>query len=222
MTIVPPSYYSLDPTTRRITFTAPYNTLTSELIRTIWNLSKQCKIYDSADPRNYTLFIDETDRTQDFDISITGGVLTYVTGTGMANTDKLQIEISDKFFANTPLLTTSIVFAAGDVLTTEKLTNALTIPYFPPSGNSQIAISKPNEATAGDLTVNIYNQIKIDGSTAVDSFLTSFTVEQISGLTTNKSYIVTGLGAGEGTIKLGMKFAADSGAITVNAAIYVV
>lgn len=93
MTIIPASYYSLDPTAKTITFSAPYDSISAEEILSIRNLSKQIKIYDSEDPRHYTLDIIKSDRTQDFDIEITDSVLTYVANTGMENTDVLQIVI---------------------------------------------------------------------------------------------------------------------------------
>lgn len=91
MTIISPSYYTLDPDAKTITFTTPYDTLTAEEILSIRNLSKQIMIYNSSDPRKHTSMLRQDEITQDFDIQISGGVLTYVVKAGMDEGDKLQI-----------------------------------------------------------------------------------------------------------------------------------
>lgn len=93
MPAIPPSYYTLNPSpsVKTITFTAPYNTLTTSEIISIRNLSKQIEIYDSSDPRKHTSMIPVEDQTQDFDINIESEVLTYVVGAGMESGDELQI-----------------------------------------------------------------------------------------------------------------------------------
>ena len=93
MTVISPSYYTLNPTAKTITFTTPYDTLTAEEFISIRNLSKQIEVYNSNDPRKHTSMLKPDERTQDFDIQVSGGVLTYVVTAGMVNTDKLQIII---------------------------------------------------------------------------------------------------------------------------------
>lgn len=121
-----------------------------------------------------------------------------------------------------PLVTSSLVFAAGDVLTTEKLTAALPILSLSSSGNYVISITKPVEDTAGDLTLKLYNQVNTDGINSTDQYLTTLVIERIPGSATNRSFVVSGLGIGNGTIKVGGFFAADSGAITVNFTIHAI
>jgi len=125
----------------------------------------------------------------------------------------------DRYQADQGLIASgSISFANADDLTVEKKTSAISIPSgldLHPDSLYLIAIDKPQEDTAGDLTVNIYNVIKVDETNSRDVLLTTFTVEKITGARTCASHLLQGLFVGEGQIKIGMKFAADSGAITV-------
>jgi len=121
-----------------------------------------------------------------------------------------------------PLITSSLVFAAGDVLTTEKTTAALTLSSLSSSGNYVISVTKPTDDTAGDLTLKIYNQVKTNGIDSTDQYLTTLVIEKIAGSATNHSFVVSGLGIGNGTIKIGGLFTADSGAITVNFTIHAI
>lgn len=93
--VIPKIYYTLDPDANKINLLPPYNTLTAEKVASIRNINKQVDIYNSQDPRKHTLFIKEADRTQDFDIEITNGVLTYVEGAGTLDGDILRIVIDD-------------------------------------------------------------------------------------------------------------------------------
>jgi hypothetical protein len=116
----------------------------------------------------------------------------------------------------------SIVFTADDNLTVEKITPA--IPLYRKLMHSDnlflLAIEKPAENTAGDLTVNTYNQIKINGTDVRDVLHTTHTVEKITGAATYRDFLIQGLFFGQNTIKIGMKFAADSGAITCHYKLY--
>lgn len=94
--IVPPAYYHLNTTTRTITLDAPYNTITAPEIVSIRNLTRQNEIYNSSDPKRHTLFLSLADKTQDYDIKISNGVLTYITRTHMEDTDDIQIRLGSK------------------------------------------------------------------------------------------------------------------------------
>lgn len=113
----------------------------------------------------------------------------------------------------------SIAFATGDMLTTEKKTSALSLvderARLHPDGKYKLFIDKPVEDTAGDLTVYTYNVCTVDGTNARDCVNSSHTISQSAGVATYECVDVNGLFIGDGTIKLGMKFATDSGAITV-------
>ncbi len=170
--------------------------------------------------------------------SVSNGVITYTAPTSTATTDNdtLVIIVNSSAVSvnvnvvNTsslsptaaPLVTSSLIFAAGDVLTTEKLTDALILPSLSSSGNYVISITKPVENTAGDLTLKIYNQVKTNGVDSTDQYLTTLVIEKITGAATNRSFVVSGLGIGNGSIKIGGFFAADSGAITVNFTIHAI
>jgi len=116
----------------------------------------------------------------------------------------------------------NIAFAAGDNLTTEKLTSAFAVngKILHNDGLYLLAIDKPTENTAGNLTVSVYNQVKVDGTNSRDCLLSTVTVEKITDAGTFRCFLLQGAFIGESTIKLGMKFATDSGAITVYYKIY--
>jgi len=111
----------------------------------------------------------------------------------------------------------SIVFDAGDDLTVEKKTaNILLSDIFSEIPEKcLLAIEKPTEDTAGDLTVYTYNVIAIDNDNERDVKHTTHVVEKITGDATYRNFLIEGLFRGQGKIKIGMKFTADSGAITV-------
>ena len=115
----------------------------------------------------------------------------------------------------------SISFDSGDDLTTEKKTSAISLsaPIHPDS-LFLLAIEKPQEDTAGDLTIYTYNIIKIDGTNEREVLHTTHTVEKIAGSDTYRDFLIQGLFVGEGKIKIGAKFAADSGAIEVKYKLY--
>lgn len=112
----------------------------------------------------------------------------------------------------------SISFSSGDDLTVEKKTDAIELPVgmlLHPDSLYLLAIEKPADDTAGNLTINLYNVIKIDDTNERDVLHTTFTVEKISGSPTYRDFIIQGLFIGEGKIKIGAKFANDSGVIEV-------
>ena len=114
----------------------------------------------------------------------------------------------------------NIVFTAGDNLTIEKKTASLVFDSenpLHPDMQFMLAIDKPSDATAGNLTINTYNEIKIDNTNVRDTLHTIHTVEEIAG-GTFRSFIIQGLFVGgEDKIKIGAKFATDSTAgITVH------
>ncbi|MDF1498532.1 MAG: hypothetical protein P1P85_04240 [Patescibacteria group bacterium] len=117
---------------------------------------------------------------------------------------------------------TSIVFEVADVLTTEKLTGAISILGKELNQNNELrlCIDKPTEDTAGDMTINIYEGCEVDGTNEVYCLVATFVVEKITGLGTYKSINLSGIGYGTGNIKIGASFAADSGAITPHFALY--
>lgn len=118
--------------------------------------------------------------------------------------------------------TGSIVFDAADDLTTEQKTSAISLGdvIAHPDGLYLLAIEKPIENTAGNLTVYTYNVIKIDETNARDVSHSTHTVEKITDTATYQNYLIQGLFVGEEQIKIGMKFVTDSGAITVKYRIY--
>lgn len=111
----------------------------------------------------------------------------------------------------------SIVFEAGDDLTTEKKTENILLnsAFNEIPRKCLLAIEKPIEDTAGDLTVSMYNIIAIDGNNERDTEHTTLTVGKIAGVETYKGFLIDGLFRGQGKIKIGMNFTTDSGAITV-------
>ena len=118
----------------------------------------------------------------------------------------------------------SVAFSAGDTLTTEKKSSAVTITdvstkYADPTQNFLLAIEKATEDTAGDLTIKVYNVITVN-ATARDVLLTEFTVDVISGAASYECAVLQGLFVGDGQIKVSATFATDSGAITVYFALY--
>lgn len=116
----------------------------------------------------------------------------------------------------------SIAFTAGDNLTTEKKTADITLAETKVHSDSLylLAIEKPIENTAGNLTIKTYNVIKIDGTNARDVLFTTHTVEKITSVATYRCYLIQGLFLGEGKIKLSATFAADSEVITVKYRLY--
>lgn len=110
----------------------------------------------------------------------------------------------------------SIAFTSGDDLTSEKKTSAIKVSkLIHPDGLYLLAIEKPTEDTADDLTIKTYNQIKVNGTNSRDALHTTHTVEKISSAATYRCFLIQGLFIGEGTIKLSATFVTDSGAITV-------
>lgn len=221
--VIPSTCYQFDAVAKQITLSTPYHGTTIEQIKYIRNITKQQDIYISSTGKPPLA-------------SVVPPVITFTYSGAMDDTDDLMIIIDDVATplnvnvvdtsglspTAAPLITSSLVFAAGDMLTTEKLTAALTMASLSSSGNYIISVTKPVEDTAGDLTLKLYNQVKTDGINSTDQRVTTLTVEKISGMATNISFVVSGLGIGNGTIKVGGFFAADSGAITVNFTVHAV
>lgn len=205
--------YSFDTATNKLTLYAGVPLDFCQLVK-IHNTTKKRPVYDS---NNNALLNVST-----FTVTNTGAtcILTCSYVEEFEITDVFQILISEKQTAGEACLT-SMEFLDTDDLTTEKITDALQLEEKSPSGYYGLSISKPTDATAGDLTVNVYNQVSFDGLTITDVFLTAVTVSQVASETTNDMFIKSGLGVGEGTVKLGFVFASDSASgITVLAAIH--
>ena len=134
--------------------------------------------------------------------------------------DDIYNELS-KITAKDLIARGEVSFSDTDDLTVEKKTEAIELPgdHYP-GRIYYLAIEKPVEDTAGDLTVKTYNIVKIDGTNEREVLHTIHTVEAVSGEPSYRGFLIQGLGFGEGKIKLGFKFAADSGAITVKWALY--
>ena len=221
--VIPSTCYQFDAVAKQITLLTPYHGTTIEQIKYIRNITKQQDIYISSTGKHPIE-------------SVVPPVITFTYSGVMEDTDDLMIIIDDVAtplnvnVVNTsglsptaaPLITSSLVFAAGDVLTTEKLTAVLTMASLSSSGNYIISVTKPSEDTAGDLTLKVYNQVKTNGVDSTDQYLTTLVVEKVAGTATNRSFVVSGLGIGNGTIKLGGSFAADSGTITINFTVHAI
>ena len=221
--IIPSTCYQLDAAAKTITLLTPYHGTTIEQIKYIKNITQQQDVYISS-------------AAKDPLYSVVPPVITFTYSGDMTDDDDLMIVIDDVDTpinvnvvetsglspTDPPLITSSLVFTAGDTLTTEKKTAALTLSSRSASGIYMVSVSKPVEDTAGTLTLNFYNQVKVDGTNDTDQHLITLTVPQITGAATNRQYEVSGLGIGNGTIKVGGFFAADSGAITVNFTIHAV
>jgi len=110
----------------------------------------------------------------------------------------------------------TVSFASGDDLTTEKRTSAISVGEMPLHQDQMfyLAVEKPSDDTAGDLTVSTYNLVKF-GSNVREVLHTTHTVDMVSGQASYRGFLIQGLFVGEGQVKLGFKFAADSGAIDV-------
>lgn len=148
MGVIPKIYYHLDKTAKTITLLPPYDTLTPEKIVSIRNISKQVEIYNSRDPRKHTLFIKESDRTQDFDIEITNGILTYVEDAGMEDEDALRIIIDGDIepvtvdlYSDAPLAANETIMSLGQSMT----------------GVNQLSIYVYNTGASTSITINIYS-----------------------------------------------------------------
>ena len=81
--------YSLNPAAKTITLGSDYTDLKIEEIDRIFNLTKGAEIYNSRTPRKHISLKNQSG----MDISLVGGVITYVEDAGMEDTDKLQIII---------------------------------------------------------------------------------------------------------------------------------
>ena len=221
--IIPSTCYQFDASAKTITLLTPYHGTTIEQIKYIRNITNQQDIYISSVGKHplesvvppvitftYTGFMEDTD-----DLMIIIDDVETPLDVNVLNTSGLSPTAS-------PIITSSIVFGADDVLTAEKKTAALSFPSLSSSGNYRLSVTKPTENTAGDLTLYVYDQVKIDGTNIVDVLVSILTVEMITGAATHRGFILSGIGVGEGTLKLGGKFAADSGAITVNFTVHAV
>jgi hypothetical protein len=115
----------------------------------------------------------------------------------------------------------SISWDSAADLTTEKFSDviSLNVPCALFSGYFLLAVEKPSDDTAGNLTVNTYNVINFDGTNVRNVLHTTHTVEQLTD-GTYRDFLIQGLFAETEGVKIGMKFATDSGAITVRYRLY--
>lgn len=116
----------------------------------------------------------------------------------------------------------SIVFAAGDDLTTEKLSAAISLlnKNLNKDNEIRLCVDKPTENTAEDMTINIYEECKVDGTNARYCLVATLVVDFETGAGSYRSFNISGIGYGTGNIKIGASFAVDSGAITPFFALY--
>lgn len=116
----------------------------------------------------------------------------------------------------------TIAFGPTDVLTTEKLSAAVSVlgKELNENGEIRLCIDKPKEDTAGDMTINIYEECKVDGTNARDCFICVLTVEKIATAATYRSFNLSGVGYGTGNIKFGFNFATAASA-WADATVYV-
>lgn len=148
MPVIPPTYYQLDPSANTITFFAPYSTITAPEIQSIRNLSKQIGIYNSDDPRRHTSML--THPPQPFDISIVGGVLTYVVDAGMDTGDSIQIVIYSKNPSrNTELTGAELTVSTGGTPSAE-------INDVDTTGAKRIAVQVNNKGASTIVEVTAY------------------------------------------------------------------
>jgi len=149
MTIIPAGYYTLNAAAKTITFLPPYDTISVEEIVSIRNLPKQNEIYNSSDPRHHVSMM--TPPPQAFDISLTGGVLTYVVTAGMANGDKLQIVTNTN-----PVTSPDPVEYFFNVETITASGTGISDPIF--VGDCSLVWIWISQTASTDLTVNLYSE----------------------------------------------------------------
>ena len=112
----------------------------------------------------------------------------------------------------------SISFDVGEDLTTEKLSSEISLGETLLMSGSDVllVIDKPEENTAGELTINMYNLDKVDETNTRNVSHAIFKTVNKTGSGTYESHLVKGLFVGsEKKIKLGMSFVTDGGAIEV-------
>lgn len=116
----------------------------------------------------------------------------------------------------------SIAFEAGDDLTTEKISDAISLlnKNLNKDNEIRLCVDKPVENTAEDMTINIYEEVKVDGSNARYCLVATLVVDFVTGEGSYRSFNLSGIGYGTGNIKIGASFAVDSGAITPYFALY--
>ena len=120
------------------------------------------------------------------------------------------------------LARTSIAFTAGDNLTTEKLSSAISLldKNLNKDNEIRLCVDKPTENTAEDMTIKIYEECKVDGTNARYCLVATLVVDFETGAGSYRSFNISGIGYGEGNIKIGCSFAVDSGAIEPFFALY--
>lgn len=95
--IVPAAYYTIDASENTITLTSPYNVVTVEQIKNIFNLTQGSEIYNCLNPRKRRLFLTAPDNVG-IDITVgsgaTAGVITYIEDSDMTDDDKIQIVVN--------------------------------------------------------------------------------------------------------------------------------
>ncbi len=125
------------------------------------------------------------------------------------NTHAIHVKLSGSETA-TPLITTSIVFGASDVITTEKFQTVSILDKELIAENlMRVFAERPDVVGGGNLTVKMYEGCKVDGENErfTDSKKT-ITVTESTGICI-ASESVEELGYGTGNIKIGAAFAVD-------------
>ncbi len=204
--IIPSGNYGYAAATKTFTISgAAFQGLTSENILIIYNLSKKRPVYNSKD----NTVNDITDFTTGSN-TITFKINAPYAGE-FANTDKFQIIVCDTLeMASYATITKELEFS-GVPLTDELFLSNI---YLNSKNMSKylVTLSIPGLATAGDLTFNLYNHIKIDDINYIDSLLSTNLISN-TGATVNKSLQIEGLSS---IIKVGMKFGSNvSATVTV-------
>jgi len=92
--LIPGGSYTISPNTREITLFPPFNSITTEQIVSIYNLTNKIFVYDAENL---------VKRVSIYSISVSAGVIKYTYDKHIfANTDILQIHISTGTDGGTP------------------------------------------------------------------------------------------------------------------------
>lgn len=146
--VIPSSYISLSMSTtpRTITLISPYDTLTLERIKSIFNLTTGTEIYNSDTPGKRKRLIGAPGA----DISITNGVITFVEDAKMTNGDSIKIVINNKNPSrNTELIGSELTVSTGGTPSAE-ITDVDT------TGAKRIAVQVNNKGASTIVEVAAY------------------------------------------------------------------
>lgn len=124
---------------------------------------------------------------------------------------------------DTQIVQTSITIGSGTNSTTEAKTADLTLlkTHLAPDQRILVIADRPDDATAKDITLRTYMQVKIDGTTATDVLMDTQVMPNVASARGHIWFILDiGAGSGDGTISFGIFSAVDGGAITVNIVVY--